>query len=263
MLIVEDESIIRKGLMFTVDWTAMKCIVVGDAADGEEGLMLAESLRPDLVLTDIRMPKLDGLEMLKEARQKQMDFEVIILSGYSDFTYAQQAITMGAFGYILKPVDEKILREMIENVSQRINEKKEFIHYRLMQRDADSQHAMNSIAWSTDRHVAKVLAYIEAHYTEKISLEQLALQIGVSSGYLSRQIKSNTSYTFMDILNRYRINKSTELLIHTDLKVYEISEMVGFTDYKHFVNVFKKYIGFPPTEFVKTHRLLTNAEQFM
>ena len=94
VLIVEDEDIIRKGLMFMVNWQQAGCVVAGEAADGLEGLEKIRETRPDIVIVDINMPVMDGLEMLEKSIQ-EYGYDAIIVSGYSEFEYARKAITLG------------------------------------------------------------------------------------------------------------------------------------------------------------------------
>lgn len=81
VLIVEDEKVIRKGIIYVVDWAAFDCLVVGEAENGQQGLDMIEQLHPDIVITDVRMPLMDGLEMVQKGRERQ-DFETILLSAY-------------------------------------------------------------------------------------------------------------------------------------------------------------------------------------
>ena len=99
----EDEELVRKGSGLTVDWAGAGCAVVGEAANGEEGLEVIRRYRPDLIVTDIRMPKLDGIEMLRRLREEGNRAHVVFLTAYSDFSYAQSALKLGAADYLLKP----------------------------------------------------------------------------------------------------------------------------------------------------------------
>ena len=103
VLVVEDEEMIRKGIVLTVDWESLQCTVVGEAANGLEGLQKARELKPDLIITDIKMPQLDGIQMLTRLREEGFDTSVIILTAYDDFAYAQSALRQGAADYLLKP----------------------------------------------------------------------------------------------------------------------------------------------------------------
>ena len=124
VLIVEDEEVIRKGLEFAIDWMAMGCRVIGTAPDAEEGLRLIKELEPDVVMTDICMPQMTGLEMLEEAL-KEHSFHSIVLTGFSEFGYAQQAIRMGVVDYLLKPVEVDEFKKCIEETIDKIEKNKE------------------------------------------------------------------------------------------------------------------------------------------
>ena len=95
VLLVEDESLIRKGIRMTVNWGALNCMVVGEAENGEEGLKAVSDLHPDLIITDLRMPKMDGLEMLKKLREEGNEAAVIVLTAYDQFSYARTALRLG------------------------------------------------------------------------------------------------------------------------------------------------------------------------
>ena len=113
VLIADDEKIIRMGLKAIVDWNALGFEIVGEAANGTEALSFMHEQAPDLVMIDIRMPKLLGLEAIRDAREKGFAGKIIVLSGYSDFTYAQTAINYGVTAYLTKPVDTDALTDAL------------------------------------------------------------------------------------------------------------------------------------------------------
>ena len=113
VLVVEDEEMIRKGIVLTVDWKALDCEVAGEAANGEEGLAAAERLKPDIIITDLKMPKMDGIAMLTELRKRGCTSKVIILTAYNSFSYARSALRLGAVDFLLKPYHDGELEEAI------------------------------------------------------------------------------------------------------------------------------------------------------
>ena len=117
ILVVEDENIIRKGLIGTIDWLSVGFVVAGEAINGKDGLEKIEKINPDLVITDIRMPIMDGLEMLRKAEEKGFKFEKILLTSYGEFEYAQEGIKLGVIDYILKPIQRQQLFALLEKVS--------------------------------------------------------------------------------------------------------------------------------------------------
>ena len=101
MLIVDDEYYLRLGVRQIADWHLMGVDIIGDAADGEEGLALALKLKPDILLMDIRMPILNGLELMIKLRENKIESTIIVLSGFNDFEYARTAMENGAYAYLL------------------------------------------------------------------------------------------------------------------------------------------------------------------
>ena len=122
VLIVEDEDLIRKGLAYTFNWIDYDCVVVAEACNGKEGLKFIKEKRPDIVLTDIKMPFLDGLEMLGSFEKR--DFETIIITGYAEFEYAKEAIKYNVSEFLLKPIDHKELGKAIEKLTKKISNKR-------------------------------------------------------------------------------------------------------------------------------------------
>ena len=103
VLMVDDEPLVRHGVVAGMDWAALGCEVVGEAQSGEEGLELARKLKPDLIITDIRMPKMDGITMMNTLREEGCAARCIVLTAHSDFEYARGALLFGADDYLLKP----------------------------------------------------------------------------------------------------------------------------------------------------------------
>jgi two-component system response regulator YesN len=132
VLIVDDETVIRKGLKHIIDWTSFNCIVAGEAGDGIEGMEKIKAIKPEIIIADIRMPGMDGLDMIKETRHIVPEAKIIILTGYRDFEYIQKALKFGAFDYTLKPskVDSinEILKNAVSKLEEEIREKNEIIN---------------------------------------------------------------------------------------------------------------------------------------
>lgn len=104
-LIVDDEYLVRMGIRETIEWSAHNIEIVGEADNGEDGLSLALQHEPDVIVTDIRMPYMNGLELIAKVKEHRLNASIIVLSGYDEFQYAQAAIRYGASSYLLKPVD--------------------------------------------------------------------------------------------------------------------------------------------------------------
>lgn len=261
ILVVEDEYIIRKGMINTIDWLSMDCKIIGEGINGREGLKLIEEFAPDLVITDIRMPVMDGLEMLKTAEEAGLKFEKIILTSYGEFKYAQEGIKLGVADYILKPIDEELLEKAVKKVKEKIekeNTLRDVENITKTKEDIEFFSPRIYLGKDSDknRYVEKTLEKILNCYSEKLNIKDIADELDISVSYLSRKIKDVTGETFLDILNKYRVQKSLRLLLTKEYKIYEVSDMVGFTDYKHFCNVFKKYLDTAPGDFVKQNIII-------
>jgi two-component system response regulator YesN len=253
ILIAEDEDIIRKGLVFTIDWLSMDCVVVAEAVDGEDGLEKIIEYKPDVVITDIKMPKLDGIEMVRLGLE-HVKFKCIILTSYTEFDYAKKAIELKAYDYLVKPIDENKMIEVIQGLHDQLdkNREAEFVLENLKNPSAkkDLNYYME-LDHSENGYVAKSIVKIKEKYMEKIGVESISEELGVSASYLSRKFKEVTDHSFLDLLNAYRVQQAIKLLNAGQYRVYEISDLTGFTDYKHFCTVFKRYTTMSPTGFVK------------
>ncbi|MDO5733030.1 MAG: response regulator [Eubacteriales bacterium] len=243
---------IRNGLVYVIDWMAMDCVVVGSAGDGHSGLELIEETDPDIVITDIRMPGLDGLSMLEAARSDQYDFSAIIISSYSDFEYAQKAIRTGVLDYMLKPIDEDELVAKINEAKRRLRKK------RILHLVDDAFLAENSelferasSAQDQDPYTSAIISMIKDHYHEKLTLTQIATELNVSPSFVSRYIKEKSQFNFTDLLNRYRLQKALTLMLADKHLISEVAERCGFSDYRHFNTVFRKYLGISPSKWLK------------
>ena len=123
VILVDDEEEVREAIRRRINWEEIGFTVVGTAENGEDALELAESLEPDVVMTDIQMPFMDGLTMLRKFKEKVPDVKSVIFSGYDDFEYAKEAIRLEAEEYILKPVDADELREIFKRIKVRLDDK--------------------------------------------------------------------------------------------------------------------------------------------
>jgi two-component system response regulator YesN len=242
VLVVEDEEMIRKGIVLAVDWAALDCVVVGEAANGAEALEAVDRLNPSLIITDLKMPQMDGLEMLRRLRERGNNVYVIILTAYDSFTYAQSALRLGAVDFLLKPFHDGDLEQAVAALRKRIGGEEK----------ADS--ALPGLKrGDKSKYVLEAMDYIGAHYQDpNISISAIAQDLGISEGHLSHTFKKETDYTLLNYLTRYRIHKAMELLRDCRVKVYEVAAQVGYRDITYFSATFKKVTGVTPSEYQDT-----------
>lgn len=421
VVIVDDELIMRKGLRETIEWDSLGLEVSGEASNGIEALELVKSNKPHILITDIKMPEMDGIELTKEIKDLDLKIKIIILSGYNDYVFLKEAIRYGVESYLLKPIDnDELISNLIDSVNniekeifritqlhqgiellrsntlnrlitnaislREFDEKASFLDISLQANnylcavctaenidsgafandeqlallalhniceelasrtgitfiDAKGRIVFLFLGGETDRFydtvntvlgntaaeileylgisilmsagitvsaigdiwksydsavrcldysisaqksgiiwydetkpydsqadyelndktladmgklqgtgsmvVNHVISYIAEHYNEGLTLKHVAGVYHISTSYLGQIFKKETGESFTDYANKYRIQKAKELLSNSMLKVYEIAEMVGFTDYHYFLKIFKKIAGVNPTE---------------
>ena len=218
--------------------------VVGQAENGLEALRLCEEQEPDLIVSDIRMPLMDGLTMLAALRSEFPDMQVTVLTGYQDFSYAQQAIRLGVTRFLLKPSKMDEIKEALVTMTTRLDAQSQLRHQE--EEPEEEQHGAGSFI------VNQAMAYIEEHYAEKLTLQAVADCCYVSQWHLSKLLNRHTGKSFYDILNTVRIQKAKELLLDPRLKIGEIGERVGYADTAHFARTFKKQEGMSANEYRNT-----------
>ena len=240
VLVVDDEPLVRRGVAQGVNWAALSCEVVGEAANGEEGLDMARRLSPDLIITDIRMPRMDGIGMMNALRREGCKARCIVLTAHSDFEYARSALLFGADDYLLKPFRDEELEHAVLRACGRLAE------------TAPATPAAQQERPEATGYVREAMDYIAAHYAdEDISIAAIAEHLRVSEGHLSHVFKKQTGMTVTGYLTQYRIQAAMRLLASGRVKVYEAAAAVGYKDVTYFSSTFKKQTGLSPSEYAE------------
>lgn len=242
VIVVEDETMVRKGIILTIDWGALGCVIAGEAANGQEGAELAERLSPDIIVTDVKMPRMDGVEMIGRLRRNGCRARFIILTAYSDFKYAQSALRLGVSDYLLKPLKDGDLEQAVRHIMDQMEEKPE-------EEAVSPVLRFNSDKKSKNKYVEAAIEYIREHYREDITISTVAGHLEISEGYLSRVFKKETDYTFTSYLTFYRMQTAMSLLKDCRIKVYQVADQVGYSDTAYFSVQFKKLLGVSPSEY--------------
>lgn len=230
LVIVDDERAVRSGLKKNIRWAQYGFRVLADADCGREAIRLVERLKPELLITDIRMPDLSGLEVMVHARRIRPGIQIIVLSAYDSFAYAQQAMLHSAAGYLLKPVEQAQLDLLMRKVQANLAGKPPA---------PDPDVGPATIAELARR-------YLEQHYAERVTLEDAAAQCYTSASYLSAAFKASMGVSFVDHLVALRMRKACELLESSSYRIHEIALKTGYEDYTYFCKVFKKVMGVTP-----------------
>ncbi len=236
ILVVEDELNARRGLIETTEWGQLDCEVVGEARNGQEGLELALALRPDIIITDEKMPSKSGLSMVEELG-KHYRPQVIIISAFADFSFARRAIDLSVLAYLLKPFTDDDLYAALRKAIQAIEGQ---------QAGVANLDAQIRAVKSRHHNVQEALSFIHEHYQENIGIREIADYVGVSESYVSHIFKEETQHTPGAYLVLYRMNIACKLLKDPNIKVYEVADAVGYTNHRYFSRLFKKHIGVTP-----------------
>ena len=233
ILIIDDEPKIRNGLSNLLTrregWE-----VAGAYENAADALKYLAVNQVDVMITDIKMPEISGLELIARIRERDKKTAIIILSGYSNFQFAQRAIELGVSRYLTKPTNPRELICVLEETEKKLGGKQE--------KEEDSGKTPNLF-------VQKAADYIKLNYSEKISIKEIADQLYLSPNYLSELFKKHTGKTISEYLTEYRLEKACQLLDHAEYRVGDVSGMVGIHDGRYFSNMFKKKYGMTPTEY--------------
>ncbi len=262
VLVVEDESIVRRDIVLTTPWEELGCVCIGGAEDAKQALEIVKEQKPDIIITDIRMPGMTGLELIEiiaelyAMSEESRTCECIVLSGYSDFEYARQAMRSGVMEYLVKPVDDEELSQAILRARKRIESQKtaDTLTKKLSEENESmimlfKEYNLGEQKGANARYVSQAIELITARYVGGITIEEAAEQLNISSSYLSRLFKQETGYTFVDYLTYYRIKIAVDLLKNPSVKVYEVADLVGYSDARYFSQIFRKITGVTPKEF--------------
>ncbi|OME06348.1 hypothetical protein BSK64_11940 [Paenibacillus odorifer] len=418
LVIADDDEWIREGLRRNIHWDQGNIQVAGVAVDGKEAWELIQREKPDLLLSDIRMPFMDGLKLAAQVKENGLDLKIVFLTGYDDFSYAKEALQLQAFDYILKyedndkilrtimnasealeeerrkrekdikshglivnqffselisgsgneeaidreaklldltfcgsvfvmavlsldgvgrflkpnkPVDLELLLFTLKNLcnevletancdgvqvyaiqynhrinllfnyrnedAEKLKQDTELIARRLtvmieqylkihakigigsigegfkhigvsyeealiatQMKDVRMDQSIifyDQVKYSSNSHQAilrTIMDYIANHYqNENLDLKEVAETVHITPSYVSTLFKKYTDVNFCEYIVQVRIDKATELLVHTDLKVYEVAEKIGYVNTQYFSVLFKRHTGFTPMEYRQQH----------
>lgn len=257
VIIIDDEPLIVEGLSKVVDWDSLDCEVVATAMDAKEGEGKIREFRPHILLTDVNMPQVNGLEMLQGLRSEFPHLRVTIISGHSDFALAQEAMRLGACRYLLKPTKMDEIYEAIKFMTAQLEEnssEERSLEEETEGMDSEGEEKTQELSDANSFIVKQALSYMKEHHFEKLTLTQVAEHCYVSQWHLSKLLNRHVKKNFYDILNQIRIEKAKELLKDGSLRISDVSDKVGYGEAAHFSRVFKKETGMSANEYRGTLR---------
>ncbi len=239
ILVVDDEPIVSFALRSLADWQAKGFDLSLDAADGKEALAILAKNCVDIVLTDIKMPVMDGLELLKNLREQYPTIPAIVLSAHDDFDSVRSAFKLGAVDYIVKTeMDIEALHEVFESA----------ITNKIVHQETKQYSSISSVD-GISFQISSAISFIQSNYSKELSLKTVGEHCGVSEGHLSKLFVRELGKSFVDYVNCLRIEEAEKLLSTTNLKIYQVAEFTGFNSSEHFCRVFKKVTGNSPNHY--------------
>lgn len=246
LLVVDDETIIRRGLLTTLG-KQEELMVVGAAESGTDALRMVEQLQPDLVITDINMPNMDGLQLLEQLRAIDEDLTFIVLTGYDHFSYAQRALRAGAADYLLKPCAPSQLIEVVKREAQKIERRKE------RQRHTDWLEQQLAVQKQREKGMdvsQQMMNLIHQKWNDPcLTMDLVAEALGMNPYYLRDVFRTVNRMSFVKYIRCVRLQKAKDLLQNSDLQIQMIAKSVGYTDSAYFASCFRDAFGVSPSEF--------------
>lgn len=242
VMVADDETYMLEAFDKLVNWEKMGCQLVYKATNGRDVIEHLDIYKPDIVITDIKMPLMDGIEVARYIYENRDQIKVIILTAHANFEYAQETISYDVCGYVVKTSMMEMLPGAIEKAVQKLG----------------------GIAWKEEPEghsediFGKLQKYIEEHYMSRLTLTDIARDIHANGSYLSRLYKNRTGQNLFDTINRMKLEKAKEY-IAKGCRIFEAAELVGFEDVSYFSRVFKKLEGCSPREYER--RLIRKQEE--
>ncbi|MFS0855627.1 MULTISPECIES: response regulator [Paenibacillus] len=250
-LIVEDEQYARASLRKLFTKANIPFEIVGEAVNGEEGLQLIRELQPDVVISDIFMPLMDGIRLLQLTRKEGHECRFVMLTAVSEFEYARQALEYGASGYLMKlSLDLKELKQTMDKVAGELTRMDKL-------RLADKWFPDKTAQEPTDHpELNRMITYIEEHFAEDVTLKRLAEYVRMDASYVSDLFKKKMGITMTHFIQNRRVQAAKMLLTETEKTVSEIGRLVGFENDNYFIKIFKRWCGLTPNEYRKEQKIV-------
>lgn len=241
LMIVEDEQRARRGLKNIILTLSQEDEIVAEASNGRNALELITTLKPEAVFTDIKMPFMDGLTLIKEVRKLGMDTKFVIISAYEEFEYAKQAISLGVSEYLVKPLIMEDIQKALAAIRGKDTLPKQS---KILSKRYPDVHPI----------IISALKKIEVEYSNQLSLKDMANELGISPEYFSSLFSKSIGENYVKFLRNYRIEIAKTLYQHSDVPREDVPYKVGFMDEKYYNRIFKETTGMSVGEYIREYR---------
>ena len=236
VILVDDEKIALDMLEQSFKWKDYGFQITGVFTDAQSALKRIKELSADVVFTDIEMPAMNGLDFASEVRKSVPGAKIIILSAYDKFSYAQQAISIGVFEYLLKPITEERAEDLLLKLKVQLDKDNGVYS------EIDDSYGIKNVRFKT------MIEYINNNYMKKLSLSELADMFNLNVTFCCSLFNKNFNCTFIEYCTKLRMKKAAELIKDGEMNVYQIAEYLNY-DYIYFNKLFKKHYGMTPRRY--------------
>jgi two-component system, response regulator YesN len=243
VLLVDDEITILEGFKKLFDWSKYGCEVVGEAMDGTMAINQADALSPDLMIVDVNIPVISGLEVIKLLHEKYEGMQFIVVSGYDEFEYCLKALRLQVADYILKPVDFSEFGRVINRIKMNAFQEKQ------------ENQGQNVNVEEEGMLIFRMTSFLQDNLSENINLQSLSDKFHLNASYISQMFKNKTGMNYHNYLEHIRMMKAKKLLTTTEMSISEISFAVGYRDYRVFTKMYKSNQGILPSEYRKLNNV--------
>ena len=268
VLLADDEQIERMALARRLMRRFGDILQISEATNGKEAVQLYEKEHSQIIIMDISMPELNGVEAAEKIRSMDEDCIIVFLTAYDEFSYAKRAIVIRALDYLLKPCDEEELAAVMEE-AMRLTDKA--VHNKenptgnraeMTEAEKEAEKRREQWPWNPDAEAPKdpetermnqvaekIRTYIRENYMNEISMQDAARQFNYSDAYFCKLFKQCFDQNFTSYLTNFRINEAKRLLKDKNISIKDAGMKVGYYDSNYFAKVFKRVTGMIPSEY--------------
>lgn len=250
LMIAEDSPFALKELCEGINWAKYDLCLTGAFSDGEQLLEQAIKDMPDVVLTDIFMPIMDGISLASALRALSKDVKIVFVSSCADFEIAQKALLMHVSGYLLKDFEESQFDDVMKQV---LRELREAGRNKKIGKDIVAEEPNNNLKMPKD-YVGRMKQFIHENYMEDISMADVSSSVFLSSSYANLKFTQKCGCSIFEYISECRMTEAKRLLKETDESITRIAELVGYTTKTNFYLAFKKREGISPKDYRKKER---------
>lgn len=247
LLLVDDEPLAIDGLVANLQSLHDAFAGIHTANSKAQAIAILEQQKIDMIFCDLEMPGGNGLELLAWVREHRPEVILVILSCHDEFYYAQRAVQLSCFDYILKPATPEVIAPVVRRAAECLQVRRQDRHFRQIGEAYVNQ--ISSSSGDTVDVAEKAKEYIVNHITEEISIEKLAQTLYLSPNHLTRCFKKKYGMTISEYLMELRLSLAAELLSNKEIPVTAVAAKVGYANYAYFIKIFKKKYGVPPMKY--------------